>query len=114
VSTEVSLPFVLRLEQRVHGARRQHLEGVVRGREDRERAGAAERVDQPAALTAATRVVWSFELTALATMVLFGYIASPPTITSAASADARQATTANAKVAVHAGQVDALLFLESS
>ena len=35
---------------------------------------------RPAALTAATRVVWSFELTALATIVLLGYMAAPPTI----------------------------------
>ena len=35
---------------------------------------------RPAALTAATSVVWSFELTALATIVLVGYIAAPPTV----------------------------------
>src|SRR6267154_3868327 len=34
----------------------------------------------PAALTAATRVVWSAEFTALATIVLLAYIAAPPTI----------------------------------
>jgi hypothetical protein len=37
----------------------------------------------PAALTAATRVVWSFELTAFSTMVFVGYIAAPPTIVDA-------------------------------
>jgi hypothetical protein len=36
---------------------------------------------RPAAFTAATRVVWSFEATALSTMVFDGYIAAPPTIT---------------------------------
>src|SRR6478735_2628384 len=35
---------------------------------------------RPAALTAATSVVWSLELTALSTMSLVGYIAAPPTI----------------------------------
>src|SRR5438309_12045346 len=35
---------------------------------------------RPAALTAATSVVWSFELTAFWTIVLVGYIAAPPTI----------------------------------
>ena len=35
---------------------------------------------RPAALTAATSVVWSLELTALSTMSLLGYIAAPPTI----------------------------------
>ena len=35
---------------------------------------------RPAALTAATSVVWSFELTALSMMSLLGYIAAPPTI----------------------------------
>ncbi len=34
----------------------------------------------PAALTAATRVVWSLELTALSMMSLLAYIAAPPTI----------------------------------
>src|SRR5437868_11593022 len=35
---------------------------------------------RPAAFTAATRVVWSAELTALSTMSLVGYIAAPPTM----------------------------------
>ncbi len=35
----------------------------------------------PAALTAATSVVWSLELTALSTMSLLEYIGAPPTIT---------------------------------
>ena len=35
---------------------------------------------RPAAFTAATSVVWSFELTAFCTMFLDGYIAAPPTI----------------------------------
>ena len=35
---------------------------------------------RPAAFTAATSVVWSFELTALSTISLVGYIAAPPTI----------------------------------
>ncbi|MOA43709.1 hypothetical protein D3C78_1658870 [compost metagenome] len=39
----------------------------------------------PAAFTAATSVVWSFELTAFSTMVLVGYIAAPPTITELAA-----------------------------
>ena len=38
---------------------------------------------RPAALTAATRVVWSFELTALSTMSLLEYIGAPPTMTCA-------------------------------
>jgi hypothetical protein len=36
---------------------------------------------KPAAFTAATKVVWSFEFTALLTISFMGYIASPPTIT---------------------------------
>src|SRR3546814_17805169 len=36
--------------------------------------------DLPAALTAATSVVWSFESAAFSTMVLVSYIAAPPTI----------------------------------
>src|SRR3569623_1262375 len=36
---------------------------------------------RPAAFTAATSVVWSFEFIAFSTMVLLGYIAAPPTIT---------------------------------
>ena len=36
---------------------------------------------RPAAFTAATSVVWSFELTAFWTMFLEGNIAAPPTIT---------------------------------
>ena len=36
---------------------------------------------RPAALTAATSVVWSFELTAFSTMFLVGNIGAPPTIT---------------------------------
>src|SRR3954464_7828993 len=42
---------------------------------------APERVStRPAALTAATRVVWSFEFTAFWTIVLVEYMAAPPTI----------------------------------
>src|SRR5215468_1110384 len=37
---------------------------------------------RPAALTAATRVVWSLELTALSTMSLVGNIGAPPTMGS--------------------------------
>ncbi len=36
---------------------------------------------RPAAFTAATSVVWSFELTAFWTMFLEGYIGAPPTVT---------------------------------
>ena len=36
---------------------------------------------RPAAFTAATSVVWSFELTAFSMMFLVGYIGAPPTIT---------------------------------
>jgi hypothetical protein len=36
---------------------------------------------RPAALTAATKVVWSLELTAFSTIFLDGYIGAPPTIT---------------------------------
>src|SRR4030088_1821941 len=35
---------------------------------------------RPAALTAATRVVWSAEFIALPTIVFVGYIAAPPTM----------------------------------
>src|SRR5262245_48086803 len=41
---------------------------------------------RPAAFTAATRVVWSAELTAFSTMVFEGNIGWPPTITEAALA----------------------------
>ena len=41
---------------------------------------------RPAAFTAATSVVWSFELTAFWTMFLEGNIAAPPTITVFSSA----------------------------
>ena len=37
---------------------------------------------RPAALTAATRVLWMGELTAFATMVLLGYMGAPPTVGS--------------------------------
>src|ERR1700728_1788146 len=37
---------------------------------------------RPAALTAATRVLWIGELTAFSTMVLEGYISAPPTVGS--------------------------------
>src|SRR6201992_472654 len=36
---------------------------------------------RPAAFTAATRVVWSFELTAFSTIFFEGYIGAPPTVT---------------------------------
>ncbi len=36
---------------------------------------------RPAAFTAATSVVWSFELTAFCTMFFEGYIGAPPTVT---------------------------------
>jgi hypothetical protein len=36
-------------------------------------------------LTAATSVVWSFELTALSTMSLLEYIGAPPTMTCASA-----------------------------
>ena len=35
---------------------------------------------RPAAFTAATSVVWSFELTAFSTMFLLEYIGAPPTV----------------------------------
>src|SRR5205085_6532558 len=40
---------------------------------------------RPAALTAATSVVWSFEFTALSMMSLSLYIGAPPTVTCAAA-----------------------------
>src|ERR1700743_168991 len=43
---------------------------------------------RPAAFTAATSVVWSFELTAFWMMFFDGYIAAPPTITVFSSARA--------------------------
>src|SRR6201994_4706299 len=45
-------------------------------------------VTRPAAFTAATSVVWSFELTAFWMMFFDGYIAAPPTITVFSSARA--------------------------
>jgi hypothetical protein len=56
---------------------------------------------RPAALTAATRVVWSLELTALSMMSLLEYIGAPPTITWAetvratAESEAARTTAAN-------------------
>ena len=56
---------------------------------------------RPAALTAATRVVWSLELTALSMMSLLEYIGAPPTITwaeavtAAAESEAARTTAAN-------------------
>src|SRR5215469_12724752 len=43
---------------------------------------------RPAAFTAATSVVWSFELTAFCTMFFDGYIGAPPTITVFSSEEA--------------------------
>src|SRR5579864_3424673 len=43
---------------------------------------------RPAALTAATSVVWSAEFTALSTMSFVGYIACPPTTTVSPAAKA--------------------------
>src|ERR1700712_1648368 len=51
---------------------------------------------RPAALTAATSVVWSFELTALSTIVLVGYIAAPPTIGLAMASAGVSAVSASA------------------
>ena len=45
---------------------------------------------RPAALTAATRVVWSLELTALSMMSLLEYIGAPPTITWAEAVSGRR------------------------
>src|SRR5689334_18880841 len=56
----------------------------------------------PAALTAATRVVWSFEWTAFSTMVLLGYIAAPPTMTVLSARTGPAAMAARAK---HAAKV---------
>ena len=78
--------LVLRLDQRVDGARRQLREGCVGRREHRERALPDSVSTSPAALTAATSVVWSFELTAFWTMFRVGYIAAPPTIGLCAAA----------------------------
>ena len=94
------LRLVLRLQQCVDGACRQRRKGFVGRREDREGAGPLERLHENfAALTAATRVVWSFELTAFSTMFLVGYIGAPPTIgSSAAIAPAPRARTMTAAV----------------
>src|SRR5450631_1460160 len=48
---------------------------------------------RPAALTAATSVVWSFELTALSMMSLDAYIGAPPTVTCAKAETAERAET---------------------
>src|SRR5579864_2541787 len=49
---------------------------------------------RPAAFTAATRVVWSAELTALSIMSLVGYIGCPPTMGVLSAAKAVRATAA--------------------
>ncbi|MGY4432007.1 hypothetical protein ACVWWO_004484 [Bradyrhizobium sp. F1.13.1] len=49
---------------------------------------------RPAAFTAATSVVWSFELTAFWTMFFDGNIAAPPTMTVFSSARAGATTVA--------------------
>ncbi len=54
---------------------------------------------RPAALTAATSVVWSLELTALSTMSLLANIAAPPTMTCA---EAVRVTAARAEARVMA------------
>src|SRR5271165_4454517 len=63
---------------------------------------------RPAAFTAATSVVWSFELTAFWMMFLDGYIGAPPTLT-VVSADAGTAvmvdTSAKAASAVAASKL---------
>ena len=57
---------------------------------------------RPAALTAATRVVWSLELTALSMMSLEAIMGAPPTITSAAmeAKDTAAITAARLKEAI--------------
>src|ERR1700760_3619402 len=56
----------------------------------------------PAAFTAATKVVWSLEFIAFSTMFLVGYIAAPPTIFVCAFAlgAIAIATTANAAIII--------------
>jgi hypothetical protein len=56
----------------------------------------------PAAFTAATSVVWSFELTAFWMMFLEGYMAAPPTSTviSLATVGSAMAETASAAAAI--------------
>ena len=56
---------------------------------------------RPAACTAATRVVWSLELTAFSTMFLVGYIGAPPTI-GVAAWPARALTAKAAPIAIAA------------
>lgn len=77
--------LVLRLDQRFNFASRQFGESFVGRSEDRERTLLFSVSTKPAALTAATSVVWSLELTAFSTMVLLGYMAAPPTITVSAA-----------------------------
>src|SRR3954470_7931311 len=62
---------------------------------------------RPAAFTAATSVVWSFELTAFSTMVFEGYIGAPPTspvfsalIVACAEAGSGRATPDRASAAI--------------
>ena len=90
------LVFVLRLQQRLDRTRRQFVEGFVGWSKHGERSGALQQCPtNPAAFTAATRVVWSLELTAFSTMFLVGYMAAPPTIGSEAATAVKATAMAN-------------------
>lgn len=94
--------FVLRLDQSFDGACWQLGKGFVCRSEYGKRTLLLSVSTRPAALTAATSVVWSFELTAFSTMVLLGYIAAPPTITVSAAKLSVAVTERNAKQAAAA------------
>src|ERR1700675_2508766 len=65
---------------------------------------------RPAALTAATSVVWSFELTAFSMMFLLGYMGAPPTILAiSAKAGATNVGAASATLAASAAANSGIL-----
>ncbi|MDQ0022813.1 hypothetical protein J2X90_000591 [Variovorax paradoxus] len=78
--------FVLGLEQGVDRAGRQSEKAAFVGANTVNGPGLLSVPTRPAAFTAATSVVWSFEFTALSTMSFVGSIAAPPTMGLAAVA----------------------------
>jgi len=75
------LVLVLWFEQRLDGPGGQFVEGLVNRREPLNGPGLTSGSTRPAAFTAATSVVWSFELTAFSTMFFEGNMGAPPTST---------------------------------
>ena len=60
----------------------------------------------PAAFTAATSVVWSFEFIAFSTMFFEGYMGAPPTVTVCSFISARDGVAATAAKATAAAATD--------